>query len=41
MVRSQKFLEDYGKTFKEKVIVVGGVDIRDEIEKILSEFGIL
>jgi hypothetical protein len=27
--------------FREKVILIGGIDIRDDVEKILNEFGVL
>jgi hypothetical protein len=27
--------------FREKVVLIGGIDIRDDVEKILNEFGVL
>ena len=41
MVRSKKFIEDYGRTFKDQRILINGVDIRLDSESILNEFGIL
>lgn len=40
MVHTTKFNKDYGRTFKEKKFLINAVDITEDIENIIKEYGI-
>lgn len=41
MTRSNKFLQDYNKTFKEGLLLMNGVNTQIKIQSILSSFGVM